>query len=370
MNKISVLTLVDRIACFYSLYPFLLFGGKDRFDFTASARWCLTEDTNDVLIMMRQFIKPDAVDTGLLQKLRAKYKTLVYFHDDAGGGIPRLEVLPYVDLFYTKALFRDRSLYKKPLYGKELYSDYYHTKYGVEDPAPKQRAVVEDESQLAKLRLSWNIGAGDYPREKLRQRAGVACARVFGPRAARLFYTKKDAAKNHTIKNYTQKQTPPDPVSLNSGEIDVHARILATGQPSIAYQRVLIMERIANDPRFLLGGVSQKRYNKELCRSKIVLSPFGWGELCLRDFEAVRAGSLLLKPRMEHLETWPDIFRPHETYVPFSWDADDLLETTNTYLADDRLRRNVAYAALDAYRNQLAGLEERFESIIKEIISL
>ncbi|MDR1315860.1 MAG: glycosyltransferase [Spirochaetales bacterium] len=356
MNKISVFTLVDRIACFYSLYPFLLFGGKGRFDFTASARWCLTEDTNDVLIMMRQFIKPDVVDTGLLQKLRAKYKTLVYFHDDAGGGIPRLEVLPYIDLFYTKALFRDRTLYKKPLYGKELYSDYYHSKYGVEDPAPKQRAVAEDESQLAKLRLSWNIGAGDYPREKLRQRAGVACARVFGPRAARFFYT--------------QKQMPADPVSLNSGEIDVHARILATGQPSIAYQRVLIMERIAGDPRFLLGGASQKRYNRELSRSKIVLSPFGWGELCLRDFEAVRAGSLLLKPHMEHLETWPDIFRPHETYVPFSWDADDLLEKTSAYLADGCLRRNLARAALDAYRSQLAGLEERFESIIKEIISL
>jgi hypothetical protein len=356
MNKITVFTLADRIACFYSLYPFLMFGGKDRFDFTASAQWCLTRDTNDTLIMMRQFIKPDKVDTGLLQKLRAKYKTLVYFHDDAGGGIPRLEVLPYVDLFYAKALFKDRSLYKKRLYGKELYSDYYHTKYGIDDPGPKERAVAEDESQLAKLRLSWNIGAGDYPREKLRQRAGVAFARAFGPRAARFFYTRKKPAE--------------DPVALNSGEIDVHARILATGQPSIAYQRVLILKRIGNDPRFLQGGVSQKRYNAELSRSKIVLSPFGWGELCLRDFEAVRAGSLLLKPGMEHLETWPDIFRPHETYVPFSWDADDLLEKTGEYLGNDALRRKVARAAWDAYKSQLAGLEEKFESIIKEINSL
>jgi hypothetical protein len=354
-NKITVFTLVDRIACFYSLYPFLLFGGKDRFDFTASAQWCLTKDTNEVLVMMRQFIKPDNVDTGLLQKLRAKYKTLVYFHDDAGAGIPRLEVLPYVDLFYAKALFRDRSLYKKRLYGKELYSDYYHTKYAIDDPHPKERAVARDESQLAKLRLSWNIGAGDYPREKLRQRAGVAFARTFGPRAARFFYTRKPLAE--------------DAVSLNSGRIDVHARILATGQPSIAWQRVLILKRIGNDPRFLRGEASQRRYNAELSRSKIVLSPFGWGELCLRDFEAVRAGSLLLKPSMEHLETWPDVFRPHETYAPFSWDAEDLLEKTSAYLENEKLRRNVARAALDAYRNQLAGLEERFESIIKEISS-
>jgi hypothetical protein len=177
MNKITVLTLVDRIACFYSLYPFLIFGGRDRFDFTPSAEWCLTRDTNDTLIMMRQFIKPDRVDIPLLEKLRAKYKTLVYFHDDAGAGIPRLEVLPYVNLFYSKALFKDRSLYKKQLYGKELYSDYYHTKYGVVDPDPRERAVAEDDAHLAKLRLSWNIGAGDYPREMLRQRAGVAKTR-------------------------------------------------------------------------------------------------------------------------------------------------------------------------------------------------
>jgi hypothetical protein len=356
MNKITVFTLVDRIACFYSLYPFLMFGGKDRFDFTSSAEWCLSKDTNDVCIMMRQFIKPDKVDTELLRKLRAKYKTLIYFHDDAGGGIPRLEVLPHVNLFYTKALFKDRSLYKKQLYGKELYSDYYHTKYGVTDSDPRQRAVCEDEAQLAKLRLSWNIGAGDYPREMLRQRAGVAFARVFGVRAARRFYTHKKTVK--------------DPAAANTGAIDVHARMLFTGRPSIAYQRLLILERIGSDPRFLLGEVSQKRYNAELGESKIVLSPFGWGELCLRDFEAVRAGSLLLKPSMEHLETWPDVFRPHETYVPFSWDAEDLLEKTGEYLENEDLRLKVVRAAWEDYRAQLAGMEERFESIIKEISSL
>ena len=354
MSRITVLTLVDRIACFYSLFPFLVFGGKGRFDFTSSPAWCLERDANDTLIMVRQFIKPDRVDEELLAKLRAKYKRLVYFHDDAGGGIPRLEVLPYVDLFYSKALFRDRSLYARQLYGKELYSDYYHEKYGIDDPEPKTRAVAEDAAQLEKLRLSWNIGAGDYPREKLRQRAGVAAARVFGPRTARLFYT--------------HKALPADPVSANTGTIDVHARILRTGRPSIAYQRELILKRIGNnDPRFLVGGVSQRRYNAELAASKIVLSPFGWGELCLRDFEAVRAGSLLLKPSMEHLETWPDVFRPCETYVPFSWDADDLVEKAGEYLGDAARRIAIARNAWEAYRSQLDGLEEKFESIIKEI---
>ena len=112
--------------------------------------------------MMRQFIKPDRVDIGLLEKLRQKYDRIAFFHDDAGGGIPRLEILPHVDLFYSKALLRDRSLYGRELYGKELYSDYYHAKFGVNDPDHRPRAVETDPAQLAKLRLSWNIGRNNF----------------------------------------------------------------------------------------------------------------------------------------------------------------------------------------------------------------
>jgi hypothetical protein len=353
MNKITVLTLIDRIACFYSLYPFLVFGGRGRFDFTSSPEYCLNRDTNEILIMVRQFIKPDMVDEDLLRKLRGKYRVIAYFHDDAGGGIPRLEVLPHVDLFYSKALFKDRSLYKQRLYGKELYSDYYHKKYGVTDSNPRERAVVSDDALLNKLRLSWNIGVGDYPREKLRQRAGTAAAKIFGPRAARTLYSRK--------------KPPQDPAAKNTGKYPVHARIGLTGRPSISYQRALILERIGKDPRFLVGEVSQKQYNRELGQSKIVLSPFGWGELCLRDFEALRAGALLMKPGMDHLETWPDIFWPGETYVPFSWDADDMMGKVEEYLGDEKIRLTVVRAAWERYRAQLAGLEERFESIIKEI---
>jgi len=47
--------------------------------------------------------------------------------------------------------------------------------------------VVSDERELGKLKLSWNVGVGDYPRQKLRQRFGVAAARTLGVRWARPF---------------------------------------------------------------------------------------------------------------------------------------------------------------------------------------
>jgi hypothetical protein len=353
MKKITVLVLMDRIACFYSLYPFLLNGNTKRFSFTASAKYCLKRDKNKTLIMVRRFIKPDYVDLSLMEELRKKYRTIAFFHDDAGGGIPRLEVLPYTNLFYTKALFKDRSLYARSLYGKELYSDYYHLNYGVCDDNPKERPALKDPRQLDKLRLSWNIGIGDFPREQFRQRAGTLAAKIFGIRTAKNFYSRK--------------KLPADPLAANTGGIDVHARIGLTSRPSIAYQRKLILSKIEGDRRFLTGETSQRRYNRELSDSKIVLSPFGWGELCLRDFEAVRAGALLLKPNMDHLETWPDIFVKGKTYASFSWDGEDLLSTAGAYLDNEKMRRDTIRSAFDAYRSQLEELPARFEKIIAEI---
>lgn len=304
--------------------------------------------------MMRQFIKPDIVDLGLMSQLRQKYRRIAFFHDDAGGGIPRLEVLPYVDLFYSKALLRDRSLYGRPLYGKELYSDYYHVKYGVTDPDHRDRPVMTDPAQLAKLRLSWNIGIGDFPRQQLRQRAGVAFARMLGIPAVRAFSRKKkfDAEKA---------------LSGNRGMYPVHARIGLMNRPSISYQRKLILDKIRDNPDFLTGSVPQRQFNRETGDSKIVLSPFGWGELCLRDFEAVRNGALLLKPEMSHLETWPDIFIPGETYEPIDWDAENLLEKSRAMLDDDSRRKAMVVNAARVYGEALCGIKGRFKSIIEEI---
>lgn len=353
MSNITVLTIADRIACFHSLKPFLFCETPASFTFTRSPAFCLRKDKNKTLVMMRQFIKPDRVDLDLMKALRKKYERIAFFHDDAGGGIPRLEVLPYTDLFYSKALFKDRDLYKRPLYGKELYSDYYHKKYGVADPGWTDRPVAEDNRQLDKLRLSWNIGVGDYPRGKLRQRVGYMAARLLGIPVAKAFYRRGRAF--HPEKN--------------RGLFAAHCRIGLISRPSISFQRSLILEKVKGDGAFLTGSVGQAAFNREIQNAKITVSPFGWGEVCLRDFEAVQNGSLLLKPDMSHLETWPDVFLPGETYVPFDWDAETLVEKTHAYLENDSERSRIATNAFRAYSSALEGLTSRFNNIIGEILS-
>lgn len=356
MTRITVLAFFDRISVYHSLKPFLNCRQtairEYSFTITDSPDYCLTKDRNRILIILRRFLKPDVVDFDLLEKLRSKYDRIAYFNGHPGGGLHHSSVLPYVDFFYNKALWKDRNEYLRGHYGDELYTDFYHKQYGVVDDADVTSGPVSDERLLSKLRLSWNVGVGDFPRPKLAQRVGVFLARTLGIGSVRPF---------------SKRGNPPPPE--NPGTIPVHARLGFQKRNTLAVQRRIIMEKIGDHPDFLTTQekVPQRQYNREVRNSKIVLSPFGLGELCFRDFEAVQSNALLVKPDMSHIETWPDVFVPGETYVPIRWDAEDLVETCEYYLAHEADRRRIVENAYEAYSQQLAGLCERFREVLQEI---
>jgi hypothetical protein len=189
----------------------------------------------------------------------------------------------------------------------------------------------------------------------MRQRVGVVAARTVGIPAAALFYRR-----NPDVARCAKK---------NRGAYPAHCRIGLISRPSISYQRTLVLDAIAGDLAFLTGRASQRQFNREIEHARVTVSPFGWGELCLRDFEAVLHGSLLLKPDMAHLETWPNIFVPHETYVPFDWDAKTLRETAHRYLDDPTESARIVGNATDAYAEALHSLPARFESVMEEILT-
>jgi hypothetical protein len=61
-------------------------------------------------------------------------------------------------------------------------------------------------------------------------------------------------------------------------------------------------------------------------RSMCTLSPYGMGEICFRDFEIIQFGSVMVKPDMSLVNTYPNIYIPYETYVPCALDWSDLEE--------------------------------------------
>jgi hypothetical protein len=357
---ITILVCYERISLFHTMEPFFLKQFRPLFRFTQSPEYCLGRDKNKILIMERWFQHRDPrdlspEDADLMEKLRNKYQTIYFMNGQPEAGTNRLELLPYVDKLFYKSIFSDPQNYLRDLYAKNLFADYYHQKYGVTDlhpgfhPQPAPAAA-----EIQKIGLSWNIGLGAYPRRRWPQRTGVFLARAGFPGLGRLFKT----GLPH----------PPPDFSAPARTIAVHGRIDPVSSESIAYQRRLYLEKIKGDPRFITGMVSERQYYEELFDSKIVLSPFGWGEVCFRDFEAIISGALLFKPDMSHLKTWPDVYIPFETYIPLSWDGTDIKEKTETYLANDGERKRIAENAWEQYRSALKDPEDRFSSLFHDIL--
>lgn len=366
---ITVLVCYERISLYHTMVPFLIANRcKKIFKFTQSADWCLNKDKNETLFMERYFQHREPRDLSieeleLLKKLRNKYKKIVFFCGQPEAGTNRMDILPYVDKLFYKSIFTDRGNYQKNLYGKNLFSDFYHTNYGINDNPEYifNENISEEDSK--KPELSWNIGLGTYPRWNMRQRLGTIFARANMP------YLGNRIGGKPLIKMFK----PLKEISGSSKSIDVHARIDPVTCPSIAYQRVLFLDIISKLPEekrklFLTGMTKQRKYYSELKKSKIVLSPFGWGEVCFRDFETIISGALLFKPDMSHLITFPNVYIPNETYVPLKWDGSDLLEKTEFYLNNEKERSRIAHNAYEQYKNEIVSLNDRVKKILIEYL--
>jgi hypothetical protein len=341
---------------FYSLFPFLRKKYSFvKFEITNSLEYCLTKDPNENLLVVRYISnnhKFDNIDTTeILNKLRDKYKNLSIFDDGARTSIDYPQALPIVDSYLHCQLHSDLNNYKRPIKRGQLYSEFYSQK-GVSDNSDYKSKPIDDE-QLSKIHLAWNIGAGCYPRKNLLRKAGLLAANYISTKLLPFFYTDP-----------TNSNLPS-----NEENFDVQARFSIQSVPTIAYQRELVLERVKNDKRVLTGFISPRKFNHEIKNTKIILSPFGWGEVCFRDFEAVLNGALLLKPDMSHIKTWPDIYIPDETYIPFKWNCEDLPNKIDEYLANTDKRRKITKRAFQVYMDELSKLDEKVEEIVKVIVS-
>jgi hypothetical protein len=122
--------------------------------------------------------------------------------------------------------------------------------------------------------------------------------------------------------------------------------------------------------RAISGGgrpLRKGEYVRAMLRSKAALSPWGWGEPCHRDYEAMCLGCVLIKPAMDHVTCWPGIYRPGETFVPCHLDFSDAPEHIERISSDwpsyremrTRARRMVAEASpRDAIAARYAAILE------------
>jgi hypothetical protein len=137
---------------------------------------------------------------------------------------------------------------------------------------------------------------------------------------------------------------------------DVHARIAVKGTEWYSRMRQEALDKVEAIPGIRLisrGRVPRKEYFNELFASKLCFSPFGYGEVCWRDYEAAFAGALLIKPNMDHIASRPDIFQAYRTYVPVKWDLSDLESTVRHYLEHEDERLDIARCAFQTVQTYL-----------------
>jgi hypothetical protein len=247
---------------------------------------------------------------------------IIYFDGDDDACVQWGGLLEHVDLYLKKQVFLDINWYRREFRGKNNLTDYVSDKHDIsfaDNEIPYSGVVPE--SQIRKIALGYNI------------------------------------AMDSKIVNLFEKTRP---ALENKKTIDVICR--AACKPGLwiyPFRGPIseILKPLQREYSVLLPDqrVGQEQYYQEMRNSRICISPFGYGELCWRDFEAVLMGCMLIKPDLSHIQTEPNIFIPGQTYVPVRWDFSDLLDICKYYIVNEEERSSIAKRAytvlLDYYAN-------------------
>lgn len=258
------------------------------------------KDTDTLIVynryLKKQFKSNDQLISCLVD-LKREVKNLIWFDAADSSGTKDFFVIPYVDIFLKKQILRDTRYYTGAQGNKSV-------RIWLEKDPVEHEFIPCPENMLHKIRIGWNLSYSDYrpynPRLKLYISNNVGY--WFYPN--HFYEIEKDRPLDLTFRG-TVKYADQDQVSFQRNKV---LAMLDSLKLNIAHGKM----------------VSRNQYLHELSNSKVSISPFGWGEVCYRDFESFICGSLLIKPSMNHVITFPDIFLDNETYIPVRWDLEDL----------------------------------------------
>jgi len=264
----------------------------------------------------------------------AEQARVIYCDTTDSSGSLQSELLPIVDKYAKSQLLHDKQAYCRPLYGNRFFADYYHKSKGVFDSSPEWSTPVRDKEGLNKLVLSWNTGLADYS--------------LWGPDLMKVY-------RRLPIKSLLRFSKPLY-VADKHRPLDVSCRFGITyHRETVAWQRQQIRELMRNQLR--TDKLNRRQYFKELMSSKVVVSPFGWGEITLKDFEVFITGGLLLKPTLDYMDTWPNLFIAEETMATFDWDLQNFLAVLDEVLRDVPRRTHIAREGQRRYAKYTSGSE-------------
>ncbi len=307
----------------------------------------------DILIIDSKFYRKQWLidEDSLLEEISnfsERINKVYYFDTTDSSGSIQVELLGIVDRYYKSQLLVDRTKYMKPMYGNRPFTDYFHRQFGIKDDFPEYSKPILDYAMLDKLQVSWNSGLADYS--------------VFGLYRMALYMRLPIPSLlrfPRIISNVKRER-----------HIDVQARMgLTYSRETVAWQRRIIREKLRDYTD--TNKLSRRQFFSELSKTKVVVSPFGYGEITLKDFEVFLTGGLLFKPDMSSIDTWPNLFCSDETMVGHSWDLSDFDEKIQLILDNYNYYIEIAengQRSYQSYMEKRSGeilFSDHFEKIVK-----
>lgn len=235
------------------------------------------------------------------------------------------EILDYVYKYAKGQLLKNRDLYLKKIYANRVYAEYYYKNKKVLDIKPEYSTPIK-KNHLSKFCLSWNSGLANYS--------------IFSPIVYKHtpFFLSRSIFKfsNQFISPYRKR----DLINCRFGSM-YHLK-------SIRYQRDQMK-------KILKGYLKTDKLNRflyfeEMKRTLLSIVPFGYGEITLKDFESFLNGCILMKPRMNHMETWPNFYIPEQTFISFPWNFDGLQEKIEEISIKPKKYLQVSQRGQDLYK--------------------
>jgi hypothetical protein len=338
--RIFIFTYESRLNISFS-YPIIrfkkLFAKKNIKFYISNNSNLIYKKSFDILIIIYRHNLNHDLTKKIINNIRNKNIKIILFEmSDSTGGMA-FEFIGKIDLLLKKQIFKDIKIYSNPDLNNKL-------RIWLKQSELKFPLCPSD--KLNKIMVGWNIGMTDL----------------------RYFPIKRLGIIANFIKT-EQKFYPP---SLDR-KINIVWRGNMSDNSEYSYQRNKIFNVINNikcDNIVTGKYVGRRKYLKELLDSKIIVSPFGWGEICYRDFEAFIYGCLLIKPNMSHLTTFPEVYLENETYLPINWEINNLessiIEIVNNY--EEYIP--IAKRGQDLFRycyEDGNGFVNHFENIIEKV---
>ena len=285
-----------------------------------------------------------------LQKRKTKKNKIIFADTADNSGQIKANFLPIVDVYWKGQILKNKNDYMKPHYGGRLFTDFYKKKYKITDGNEQYSQSVKDKKLLDKIKVCWNMGLCDHG---LYSHIKQKLFSIFKLR----FFINNTAIYNNYEKQYN--------ISCRIGTKYARA--------TVQFQR----EKISNLLKKYTNTnkISRFKYLKEMRLTKCVVSPFGWGELCPRDFEAFINCGILIKPDMSIFETWPSWYLSKNnkyfgpTYLPFKWDLSNLEYQIKFALDKYQNQKQIALEGQRIYKKYTVGCKSK-ELFVKRFVKL